>query len=1504
MIFNPRANSTLLVVWAFIFLLGQGCGQIDPQSPWQKPEVRKSEGRKSICDSLSLPRSFALNGTNILQLVQCVNDDMKTGSNLNNLEKLLIDIGQDNLDRGIDFLFLRSDKPKGNFKFPYLAMTMAFLERGSFDKNGDPVSAIIDHWQSFNQFLKTLDLNPFVSILKGFSVQEQLNEAFDRLARLVDSLPAKLLSSTLRAIVENHNFQESTLIISKALSSNEDLWSLIKSFFEFSAGQVLDEGSYSICLDRLLDVNPLDATNFKDCLKNNYRVDSGSALTRPGDVWKELLAEINPQPLVGFVGEILSDFSSKSVDGIEKALWQMKHLAKIFGRSDQESVSRMLANLEALVDPSANLEMFSQVLDTVNVAFSDPKVADILYDLLHKKAAHSALLKDLKDFILKGGVVPGCQEAFPGLASLNPSHESFGEASAYQLITDFVSPSNYRCGDGRSPLVQWLKSRCGYNQECHDSFEISTFSDNRAGSETDLTLVSDSNNQLISKLVYSAIDHYAKRLKQDPYLFWNLHLARGPIDGLEFESYLLNTLGSSPLNLQKLAEVDLEISKNGPYKGVFLADPLETILGLYVEKLAASAQEFQEIFADNPNSGPKLQNILNGTYAGGPLEQWVNLAIDEQIATRLDKLPFQHERTPQTVSSFKFGLSKPGAVFSDYSTIDSALRTPDLIGNGKFYSILTPNKQIIPRPNNSHGTHNGSFWLFTEHPSGSLVNWRRFFDHNLQGSNNNFLLAKDAPFTSPVDFSDWITDLGQHLRDPDQWSQNLYLAESFGEGLPTDFYSTVPYSQREIHQLISFYFKYYLFNPILELPDDLSIAPAPDKNHAMLGYPYFTGDFDQLWQVFQQNYWGYDPTRKIEDQNAWIRSELNVLLPNLTQNYRPLKLPRASEDKLGLLDSHPLMTLYAYHNFISLKIKGKRKYLTPIAGSDTQCAETRSNCVFASSDENIISYFANLSEVLYCPLSPRGSNREFSERFKSFINPILALPTSVRSGNLCEQWKDFLPTILKSTSRPAYGFPPRLAEHVLRDLLTLGKDPVLKDGVRDIPLALRSIKAAMNRGQSKYQFYNHILTTGAGGVNALTNQVAQSENHLFWLSQPTYFDSLLHGILEQLPETSREVILSRSGPSKLAVQTLVTDLLDILNRQIKVRNRILTSALELINWLASHEQHASTLAYVIVDPQSIAMAKLLDQATPQMFSSQTKFDWNWPGYNLLRSATSHETLGIFHRALEVYSPEDIRVLLESSSKYLSHIGSVDSQEIYFKAVFKAVKKVLLRQVSEESTVLEHWDATATGLSNLRCTGISENHVAYLVSWLFESKPTLLEEKSPAISGSIPQLASYLVRYLIPDLDDWSKSIAEDGSEQIRRLVSTASLPIEQLSEDPQLQIALLTFLRDSRLGIEDPVLLSNALRPGVERELLIPFLSHLLHGKVSYTNWQEALEESGSLLQQTHHFLDLMDKKMIWNDDVAFDYSRSISSLKRLSSESSSIMFDQIEVIKQWFRKD
>ena len=1486
---NFKKNSLFLICALLLF----GCGQ-GAKLPWQSSDIRpeKSLAALESCKTLSIPRDVALTGHFLYNYPRCMEDEQS--------KQLAPLIEASDLMGGLDAL-------------EQTASVLRF-EIQSQSVNTRPVTKLLaaatdpqerDLWQSLETLADVVRPHALLSFLYGQANHNRLTVWAEKIRPLLSVESWPLIAGELRAGLEDSDYRSRVISFMKNFFSYPS-YSELSQWLRPTQSKRLFRDSETAILRSWLDPLPSGETPVLGSFSPNENDEAKSGAGRFEEMWTALSTQEQQQVQSVFAGlnEQMATWPSSDRKQIfERTFTSMD---KVFNRQGNP-----LGQAMALIDL-----MTTTSLDDIYPLFK------ALEDLLEQPSAVVPLNKKVASHELTQMLQKAFEHQWPGPMEFSGVQLNLcsgldwapidwtADASEIQRAIirwyqpdencpSHVSPLSYIINQYIDKKIECLavtKSSGDPDRFCLNPADLETLATNESvyAPKMESTLNSDQASEQRLELLIYIWQKVGDQLEHNVWALNSLNLSVGPVTAQQWQA-MGEQVTSTQGEIKALAELENQWNQS---KTVMVTNFLEKLSAYYLNALEAQLASTETFWGDGQDS--QVWRSYFGMTAGG--------VLDERVGTLMyvDRLPEEIKNTfPGPERELKELLSRwavGGALWKNYqlSADDGDVDFRPLgLGKTAVYYKLQQNVPFV-------GVQFGKTPLKKE----NVFQLDKGGPGRLGQLLNNVLNSRDIPGDgqSANLTQAWLSSTLLPVLDSDSfWADNLsfewtvppsFLLNSSSQEVTTnDFRASLFLLLRSFYVAPGFLPTSGSFafasTDVLKKQFGSWSAPKGQVSQYRRLFPVTTSSgseaqtpteiFENVWQI--HSWLDY---QKLFDHKAWTT---------------PLSLDNSAK----LLGSLHLLT----SNDVSIPQPaiGDRKW----CWNGSEGAEDCPIVLTAESDEQkfveLNSFVRKNFMLTFCPLlSADLDTNDLRAKIATSAklnldDPELQTVCSDPSANLLTQAFDFRGNKKVVVYEKKNWIPLRLP------LLSLYRNFLLGDKP-NLPRVLQSLSFDLGMERSKNSgerleaavIPEHIFTPVRIPMAEARLQRLIAEHQGFYVGQSDFLGSLLTYQSSVFPDAALwQNRLNRLGggaklgddPNKGKVYQLIYTLLLNPVKQAQGQGKSsLYLALKIGQELAQHQENIPILL-ALVDRQNDFEALESFSKAIALYIRSFDFDFNWSRTDLfvvkqilhrdlqrtvtdvLESFTTSQLDLILHAAAQAGAKLDPEIARpwEKLANFMRSQSFSGEQELFVLQGQK-VLKALMTDTPLGISLSEDFSALLPILSSSRVdfsqsAGPSgEDKWQKLMALGFNQAPSLLKEYANSLAPEdfVRQIGEQLITPL--DKPELASKLQDVATFFERNDLPLMSYAWSELLADPHWTVPM-----EKTFQAMD---------------------------KISGTLAVKAAESMMNLLLRTKKVLVFLQSKLQWSDQMPSEVLRAFDHLVWLSSDGSSMLESQINVIKKW----
>lgn len=1521
---NSNFTRPWIIVHSIVILsafLLTGCfGKVESTKNSPDFAFFKTPGAEAACVSTNISQ-WELSGHFLHNFLSCASNRSEDGDEtLSGLQDLLAKLDETKLQKVLDFVL--TIDPKGSTheeRYPYLLAVTTLLDRGIIDGRAAGLNLTSERLGPLQDFLVTLDTTRTKDIVSAWSRSGHLAEVLNQFGAFVDQLQDHTLESTTHEILAGQSLRPHFLYLAHQVLGEDLLFTRMSDVLAKRKARVL---------------NPIEQSNLLSPYRESTTASDVSILPS-----LSVSSEVDTTTL-GLLAARHSQYSASELNGLSavvSSLWSSYQKLAAAERRDLDA--RIADSMNTVLGQQSNpvkwlLALFHDAnsldaKDLGRITFAVDQLLEegnnISLEAIRAKTGASKLMNHLQNLLTVGGKIPLCP--LFDKPSLD-GQESFQEFT--DKLNTLSTPSS-ACGN-RIPFIVAIESIIGAPLGDVTSTE-------------NLWKTKESDAGLNRTLVLETIGRLKSLTIKDPYALYELGLAKDRVE-LSFLNDLEKRLQTnSGWTFDKMATLDDSLSSD--YTTILEPDFLEKLLTYRIEKLASQSYQFANLSpaAAEVDAGleARTSRIFAGLYSDGPMEQ----LIAEQI--RLDALHFTSDQQdlksylqnhPSVWSRILFKAKEADGIFrSPSSGALSGETVTTFSGAGSsiraylgFDASTAPNVAPVINPAISPRILQPiqSIKRFSDDEDGHS-GWALWDQYYASGP----LTAKDVPVEISAKLLDWYTGtLIPTLSQPTFWPEldaTTNLAPTLADGLSRDYYDVINYSPEEARRLTIYYLKQYQkLSP--SLPDVAAIIPgkssAPSSDLSAFADP-IRGFFNTSFLVKDDSeaqyttYSKYFPT--VLGTQTKVSALKNALLPDYaafqaqsaawnfveqSQVNDATRLPGDTASPFALLSTLDLLTFSKPQTkFIPQSVVG---FGGKICRSKTK--DPANSAVWTEAPAA-------------CPLEFQGSTEEEAyNKFREYVSqtaiqtmcPLLATDTFgprmmwTQRLALSLDNPSFCPPSARSML-PQYRFPEWHSARVLNDIFAMGKSAKLKDGLVQLPSALRFYKLKHKNIEP------HVLVgqwlNQSKGIWSEHNAADQRRREFFaggfWVGSPTLLNSYLNLVSTHIDSyTWRNTLITYSETDDQGVrQDTLRNILRLWSSEQKASaaagQNAFTFGLNLLDKIGANSDNrqfsANFLAHLNTSESYDFFANEFPMATIQLFPADTNpFEWTDKGISFAKYFGQHSSLKTWQIIGETFTASELDRLLTQVAESMRLVPDLtDRAGLLAKLSNEIVELGTLYRTDDSTYATESLEGLTETWRSLHFGLEFRTHFAQLVTRLSEPIEGLEAKSFMNGEGLLENLMTAVIKTgpaMVHAVQEAGKS-TDSAQERdplfwrnwVRNLLDSAQ---------NDSSFAMASFLSEKRFDLTTGSIWLSVLHPTELQNKAVAAIGAV--DSVPEDLWRQALLESTDLFARVSKALNYLKTHIVWRVNPNHNaYQIALNQLFELSTDQD-LRDKQVELVTLW----
>jgi hypothetical protein len=488
---------------------------------------------------------------------------------------------------------------------------------------------------------------------------------------------------------------------------------------------------------------------------------------------------------------------------------------------------------------------------------------------------------------------------------------------------------------------------------------------------------------------------------------------------------------------------------------------------------------------------------------------------------------------------------------------------------------------------------------------------------------------------------------------------------------------------------------------------------------------------------------------------------------------------------------------------------------------------------------------------------------------------------------------------------------------ILEDIVTLGKNPRVRDDILNLPYHIGLARIAKQKDSA------HASTMTAARDLLFDVSLAFSEKDTSKLRRRQYlaagFNSGLPGLLIQYlnliegqlsPELYDSYLVAyakkdSSGEMRAPVAELLEAFIATQEKLAASGESALSVFLELGRFVAKDPFLLESAVNMLVHTDSMQsydfFARDLPLAIRGLFGSS--FDWQDPGLKLIKPIATKQMLlssSSLRRDISTKEFADFVGWLTSATSTWGSARDID-------AILRPMLSFIVYQAGVQTTEDSDIEFAADGWMNiLRLVVESQFPKSMAASWyaMWQDYNLPLEDFSGNQSNSLSQSISAFVEFSWLDLAPMlqlhyeSNTKASDTPFYWSDLMLDVIEPIN--AADLETRQSFYQMLADPRLGLSSPSIAEQLITVPSKRQALASNIG--LIASISHKDWMKALEQLSGILPSFQRVLNFAHEKIEWKDQAAAkSLGKSLEILNGFSKNDAYMMEKQIDLLNIWF---
>ena len=1483
----------------------------------------KTEGAQDACVSSNVSQ-WEMTGPYLHKFLRCASNRSTDGAeSMQGLQALLASLDEAKLQKVVDFAL--TVDPNGTTheeRYPYLLALTTVLDRGLIEGRKAGLNLEPERLGNLQDFLVTLDATRSKEIVSTWSRSGQLAQILNEFGVFVESLDTYSLEIFAHEMLSGQTLRRDTLTVARRILREESLFHALNELTAAKPSRVLSQAEQVQFLrpyresmtqsdkNAFVSVEP-ESTETSTPLKIFAREHQKFAMAELNSVKDFVLSYwTSYQALLKAERASLDARLALAFDTLMNVqAHPIKWLLAIIGDGNQlkaEDLKRITYAIDQLLLEGSNLSL----------------------EAIRAKSGASKLMNDLETLLSSGGEIPGC----PYFKSA-PLAKGSADFAAFAQHLDALSKPQTDCSN-RVPLLFAIEFLTGL--PLGENFVPEFWNPETA------------DPVLVRRLTLETLDQLVKDSVKDPYRFYKLQLATDRLDTEFLDRLSLRIKQFDDWSMPGIARLDEELS--AVHAGVLETDFIEKLLTHRLESLAVLSHQFADLIPEAPAQIDKglearSSRIFAGLYSGGPIEQL--------IASRQDLARFPFRDDQQDLKAyFEAHPSVWSRLLFKAQEAEGAFRTPALgtlvgetatsfSGAGSslrnYIAVKPGDTTLAPvvNPNSAHrilNAHQG-IKTFSDDDLGrsGWALWSQQFA-------NGPLHSKDVPAELSKKLEEWfVSSLIPTLSDPAFWPE-LNAAGEFSArtSLNSDYFDIESYSPEEARLLTSYYYKHYQ-KPAPLAFDSTQIAygrSSTPKNDTTAFADPIGGFFNSSYLVRDDYESQYTAYAKAFPNVLRKGSNLSSIKAGILPDYASFQTTQASwafaeqtqlNDVTRLADDRE-------SPFALLSTLDLLSYSKPQSRFIPQSLIGFSGQLCRSKTKDPANPSVWIEGVQACPIDFQGATpNEAYENFREYIAqsaiqtfcPFLASDTygprfvwsqrlglTLDSPDLC---KTASPTLLT-----AYRFPEWHSAGVLNDIFSLGRRAKLKDGLMQVPAAIRYYKIK-DKGLEPQREASEFLSMAKGvwtGRQAAEQRRREFFAGNFWVGSPSLLNSYLNFVSQQVDSyTWRTTLISYAERNEAGEQKdTLRDILRIFSVEQKASAAAGESAtlfgLRAFDKIVSQTEYRAFTANFLSDLNSSEAYDFYSNEFPmalvQLFPAEDNpFEWVDPGLSFTKNLGQHAFLRSWQTLSELFTPAELDRFLAQTQVALSVMPDIIERS---SLITRSTQEILILGTlyvqNEKSHASESLEQLARSWARLDLGRAVQKSWTSLVTKFtlplqgFDGQDKMSGEQAleSLLSAAIMKGPSLFVT--LQNASQLEGSALKDEPLFWRNWTDGILASME--SEDAG-ALALEGFLAQRRFGfsVDQGALWLELLRPGIIQSRALSAIEAI--DSVPEFLWHNAMLEVTELSGRLTRALAYLKDKLIWNVDPDRNaYRIALDQLYEFSQDKD-LREKQLELVTLWF---
>ncbi|MBT3984461.1 MAG: hypothetical protein HOE90_24105 [Bacteriovoracaceae bacterium] len=1497
----------------------------------------KSISSQAACEKVKFPQDLALSGNFLYHFPKCLSSKDENGEEtLKNsialVERLQIE-GLENISEVI------KGSPDSGLTYPLVRTSLSTMLR-----NGETAGG-----HDNDQLIKDFHPRPLIDLSLKIHETNGFAESLELTSMLLQDGVDRSFASFFRGLLNDSKNRSNSIKLSEGLLGSD-------SFKTFSKLLTLEKSKVIAGSDRQI------------LLEDWIEPKVHSLKPGPGIKLKEAR---DAQSFTRRYDKLIADSSQSEIDSLAKALSNigqefltttearqqkivdtgidiLTHLTKV--QKDPVLSNFSLINLIE----SAKVSEFKEFIEVLEEFLETEKVPSPFHTKIAAVGIAGLIEKSFKSGLMgtdsyEGVSLESCvasHKISPVTAGVESSDDI---KTVYKNLLVFLSPDK-RCAGSLSPLanlvIRYIKVKIGCpdilkrpmdgsKNNCPYDEDIEILGKNLMGNSWNKILATKNiNSAIYPKFIEHILSKWTEKLKRDPFSLYWLNLAYDKVEASDFEVYAKKVKLLSK-DMDSLAEFDSQEQKLP-----LASDFIEKLSSIEVQEMQAKSLDFQGITASGKDL--KLMRVLLGIYLDGPYEQMMrdNLYWEKIPASIRDQYSAGGTMAVREVLA-RSRMS--GALFyNDSLNLEDKEIAASFFGenskktvNLKIFKNASGGKEsFIGLDKRTSVFRRKLIYEFSDQ-DGYFGKVKKFF--------SGYGLGKDEKSSDSDELVAWFSDVlfDRHLDDKSVWIKNesyKYLKT------PSDFFETSAYSVDEIREILSFYSKQFLQAPgiLPEFEKDFYLNPNKNVKGQLYGIPSL-----QAGYAFQNHRYHFPESLKHVSGVEEIAEIIKRSIPGLSDKEYTDLLARGpfnfvDDTALGVktITGFGKNELEFVHllGHLGMLAQNKNKDLMIGLGLGQNCwawnkADSKfdlSYCPinFAASPTDsgyprLTKYLKKIALISYCPYfedeaEVLGITDLVEDAAKWKIDSTDLAFCKKSEINLLHGAYGIFGKKKKVVFEKADRLPLGVVKKVLDDLMTMGKDPVIKDEIKAFPLHLKAFKSIKDGSVDALGFISGAKVQLSSKAAGRSHYILNSSNG-FFVGPSRFANNFIGSLASNYPAVDKEdemdpyfyQLLDRMGsevgkvenPDRGIAYKLVKELVIKTFYELEADDKdseknLLDFAIIVLKKLEGKPRYQlalSRLLYSIEDKETLeSMSKTIGKFI-QKFDS----DFSWKKRTdlyIVKQVLHSSNMRVLHEIISKFSQDEIYSFL----KIVAH--SMNEIEVEKRAsIISRLVHLLNGQLFMQNAAGDIFGKSVQGvlLGTTRDEKIKRSLKRFLVPVLqnLSSTQTGFDGKSaPGIQKSLLQVNKFLIANGARPFEIYQRALVGE-EDHLFKLLDFYMDIIEDHQDDEESLKQLSQILEHPDFVSFDKGILP-ILRNSTYRSFLVGSMDFLklLDRKII----RNFLLESQKLLTKTHNMLKFLVTKIVWGEDTSIDVSYGMKGILRISDPSEDYLKRNVDIGVYW----